>query len=667
MKYIKRKYYPTILHNSFVPELGLQVTEPRTFHSRPVAVGVDGSYLKYYALGAKQGVIDIYEIELDREGDYFEENKIISGGRSSKFESLPAFRTKMESRGDTLMFISKSKARDVIYLWDTANKRIFDSFSFPEVTVISSPTLSPSGTEIVFSGIDITGKLDLFLYNIPDSRLERLTEDSYTEEDPDYHPTRNVILFSSNRCDMGNNHDTGIYSMDIDTRVITTMTCGDRLDNNPEWSPSGDSFLFTSDINGIYNIYLYRDGTVLRQTNALGGITVPSFLPDGSGFLASSYHKAGFHVYAFPLKDKDVIPEFARLQGDSLYQRVEEEPVEEFDYPVKDYSMKLGLDVAGVGIAVDPDYGDIGNGAQLVLSDLLGNHQFFLFFGNTSQGFDDFWRRLNGGFTWVNLSHRLNYTLSAFHLTTYWGDFFSAFRSERRYGVAAGIRYPFSKFSRVEASVVLKNMERESDFTELDEPGSTLGSTFFTYVADNTLWTIGGPMIGDRYYFTVGNTLDLRGRGFDSQSLLIDLRKYIRISNRVVIAERLISRNSWGGDLQLFYLGGPWDLRGYRFREFAGKSVFLLNSEIRFPLVDRLSLTLPFGTIEMPMFRGSLFFDVGRVSRYIFDSDLLGSFGGGIEMNLGYAPIIRLNFTRTTDFANISSSTLTQFFIGYNY
>jgi outer membrane protein assembly factor BamA len=148
---------------------------------------------------------------------------------------------------------------------------------------------------------------------------------------------------------------------------------------------------------------------------------------------------------------------------------------------------------------------------------------------------------------------------------------------------------------------------------------------------------------------------------------MVDVRKYLKIHRRVVLAGRFINRNSWGGDLQLYYLGGPWDLRGYDFRQFVGRSVYLFNTELRFPLIDRLNLRLPFGAIEFPMIRGSLFFDAGKTARYVLDTDWLGSIGIGTELNLGYAPVIRVNFTRATNFSRISNDTQVEFFIGLNY
>jgi hypothetical protein len=55
------------------------------------------------------------------------------------------------------------------------------------------------------------------------------------------------------------------------------------------------------------------------------------------------------------------------------------------------------------------------------------------------------------------------------------------------------------------------------------------------------------------------------------------------------------------------------------------------------------------------------------VSGFIYDTDWLGSIGTGVEMNLGYLPVIRLNFSRLTDFKEIPSDIHVDFFLGFNF
>jgi hypothetical protein len=267
----------------------------------------------------------------------------------------------------------------------------------------------------------------------------------------------------------------------------------------------------------------------------------------------------------------------------------------------------------------------------------------------------------------VNLSRRLHYSLGAFQLNSYVRDAFLGYRYEKRVGVSTGLSYPLSLFSRIDGSVVARFIERENGYSGVGLERSFVGTVFLSHVVDKTLWSVGGPLKGWRYYVIGGHTADFKDRGFENSTLQFDIRKYFKITDRIVLAERFLTRSSWGSDFEIFYLGGPWDFRGYDFRQFFGRTTYLLNNELRFPLVDHFALGLPFGTLETPRMRGSLFFDVGKTSRYIADTDWLGSMGAGVELNLGYAPIIRVNFTRATDFSSISGNTEFELFIGYNY
>jgi len=290
-------------------------------------------------------------------------------------------------------------------------------------------------------------------------------------------------------------------------------------------------------------------------------------------------------------------------------------------------------------------------------------------FGSASDSFDDFLSRINVALTYVNLSHRLNYAVGAFHLASYVGSAYDLLRYERRFGVLGEVIYPFSSFSRVELSTVFKGMERDDDisFIGFTSGRGWLVSNFLSYTFDNIAWYIGGPLIGHRINVAIGRTTDLTSDRYESTTAHIDARNYIALTDRVIFAQRLVSRNAWGSDLQLFYLGGSWDLRGYEFRRFAGKRTILLNSELRFPFIDRFVLRFPFGTIELPIIRGSLFLDAGRVSGFIYDTDWLGSVGTGVEMNLGYLPVIRVNFSRLTDFKKLSGDIHVDFFLGFNF
>ncbi len=669
LRYIKRRYYPSVLGFDFAANVGEQLSPPRTFHSRPAVTLEKDGQPTVYSLSARDGAVVLSGSRGSMRNGW-EEKVIVAGGRSGSLESIPAFRSKIEAHGDTLIFVSKSNDRDVIYLWSASTGKKIDAFSFDGLALIQSPTLSGDGQRIVFSAIDTRGLMDLFLVHLADRRLERLTEDGFSEDEPDYHPFEDRILFVSDRSGGDQRDRTHIYEMDLVTRAIKPIEGGAFADTNPEWSPDGEEFLFTSDREGAQNVYLYRGDVVVRQTNVVTGVSGPAFLPDGSGFVATVYERQEFRLYRFPLRNGHSVV-MAPSPPDTTvipWSRVAEGSEE---FTTKPYETRFGVDFVGVGVAIDPQAGDVGNGGQLLMTDVLGNHQVSLVFGTTTQSFSDFWKEFNAAAAYVNLAHRVNYYVSLFHLNSY-GYQPVLSQQERRVGGIFGVSYPFNKFERVEGSTVIRWIEQGDAFSFLEGGSreSMTGSLFLSYVRDNTLWTIGGPLVGWRYYVTGGETVDFLGRGFDSSMLQLDVRRYVKLTSRVVFAARYVTRNLWGGDRQVFYLGGPWTLRGYDYREFFGRTTHLINTEIRFPLLDGLNIVLPFGPIEFPMFRGALFFDAGRVDRNdyaVFDTDWLGTLGTGVELNLGFAPVIRVNFTWPTDFVRISGDTGFELFIGYNY
>ncbi|MDD4856522.1 MAG: hypothetical protein PHD74_00295, partial [Candidatus Krumholzibacteria bacterium] len=549
-----------------------------------------------------------------------------------------------------------------------ARRRIIKKFSIPVARVLSSPTLSPDGRSVAFSAMDGFGKSDLFVYDLASDSYERLTDAYYDDVSPDWHPSKNLLVFSSDRCS-GNRADYySLCTIDTETREIVPLSGGETRDIDPRWLPKGDGIIFSSDREGAPDIYVMRDGALTRQTAVLGGAFCPCPCDSGRSFVCAGYSGGAYRCYRASLKQEAPTVEMAPFAC-ATGQWEPTLPDSGVRIAEKEYREKFGIDLIGATFSVDPDYGDTGGGAQIFFTDMLGNHEIAALLGSASNNFDSFWKQINAAVTYVNLSHRLNYAIGAFHLASYVGNSYDLLRYERRYGIMGGLIYPFSAFNRVELTTVIKKLERDDDVTYLglNEGASWLLSNYLSFTADNIVWYVGGPLNGRRLNVALGKTMDLEGNRYESTTLQVDVRNYITVTNRIVFAQRFVSRNAWGSDLQLFYLGGSWDLHGYEFRQFAGKRTLLLNGELRFPLIDRFVLKFPVGLIEFPLFRGSLFVDAGRVDGFIYDSNWRGSFGTGIEMNLGYLPVIRVNFSRVTDFKKVDNDIRADFFIGFNF
>ncbi len=666
--YLNRRYWPAILALRPASELGPGLSpEGPAFEIHPIMIGDDPAHPRYLCVGYSGGTISVLELTRDERGR-FHRDIFIRGGLKNDFESIPLLRSRISIKGDTLAFVSKAGARDAIYLYDVARRRVIEKIVSPTARILSSPCVSPDGRTLAFSAIDGAGKSDLFVYEVGRGAFRRLTDDYADDVDPDWRSDGSTLVFSSDRCGDIREGTYCLYTVDVQTGEMTPLTGAGWHDGSPRWLNDGSGVIFTSDREDDYDVYLLRDGRISRQTNVLGGALSPWPCPGDTSLLFAAYNAGTFRVYRAALNEEAPTVAAARPSGES---HPWSPPRSEADVRFENvkYRPKFGLDFIGAAITVDPDFGGMGNGAQLFLTDVLGNHQIDILFGTASDDLDEFVKKINVAVTYVNLTHRLNWAVGAFHLASFVGPSFDLLTFERRYGVLAGTSYPLSTFTRVDFTTVVKGMERDAEVSFYEIPGGKtwLWSNYLSWTFDNIIWYVGGPSTGHRLNVALGSTIDIQGNEFGSTTLQADLRNYVALTERIVFAQRFVTRNAWGGDLQLFYLGGSWDLRGYDFREFAGKRTLLLNNELRFPLVDRLLLKLPFGMIEFPLFRGSLFFDVGRASGFIFDTDWLGSLGAGVEMNLGYIPVARLNFSRITDFHTIDPGVKVDFFLGFNF
>ncbi len=111
---------------------------------------------------------------------------------------------------------------------------------------IGNPRISPDGSGIVFVVRDSNGRSDLVLLNIGNMEYTRLTNDPQNDIDP-------------------------------------------------AWHPDGKRIVFSSDRDGVYNLYEYRldDRTMYRITNLLGGAFSPDVSGDGKTLAFASYGGKG--------------------------------------------------------------------------------------------------------------------------------------------------------------------------------------------------------------------------------------------------------------------------------------------------------------------------------------------------------------------------------------
>jgi dipeptidyl aminopeptidase/acylaminoacyl peptidase len=101
------------------------------------------------------------------------------------------------------------------------------------------------------------------------------------------------ILFETERT---GNFD--IYAMDPGGRVQQPVVAGPANDQDPDWSPSGDRFAFTSDRDGSWQIYVADvGGQPTRLTQGPGSNVDAVWSPDGSQIAFETNRDGNWEIY----------------------------------------------------------------------------------------------------------------------------------------------------------------------------------------------------------------------------------------------------------------------------------------------------------------------------------------------------------------------------------
>ena len=271
---------------------------------------------------------------------------------------------------------------------------------------------------------------------------------------------------------------------------------------------------------------------------------------------------------------------------------------------------------------------------QLSMSDLLGNHSLVLFTDYIGSreinndftfavGYSYFGRRPTYSATIFNWNQYFNDTQNSFYI--YRGRLVRGLIRSRQGGLLADATYPLDVYRRVELSYSFVDERRDLVWPETEAVESFSTHLFKTaYVHDSLNNGLLGPTSGRKYYLSVGRTLVLTGGDRSFSHIEADYRHYIRLGRWSVLGLRGVGVGSLGRDGLTYNLGGPYwalpffpgynlnvgPLRGYRFSEFTGSRVLLVNSEIRVPFIRNITFGWP-GTFAIPAVDGSFFFDLG--------------------------------------------------------
>jgi len=679
--WMRQRYYPEVTAGR---PLAITAVKVADLAIKPVAWRApEDSASEVFYFSPTRGYAEIHARRVSHNGAG-RSRTVVKGERNEQFESFHFFSSRLDvSEDGVVAFSSRYFDRDALFLWSVEENAVKGRYQFEGIVSILSPAWAPDGHSVVFSGLSITGYSDLYRVWFPDGRLERLTRDRYEDLDPTFGPDGRTVVFSSDRTAFGPEGGRNLFRLDVATGAVAHLTYGPWSDETPRWSHEDGRIYFTSDRDGTFQIYAVDSiGTGRQLTRTINGAFDPQWIPEERGVLFGGFADLSYGVYfARPDADTTLAPvqlAAERLPPEWSWAELDADPAKATADP---YRKKFSLDFAAGDVAVAPGIGS-AQGAVFLFSDMIGDHLLYFGLSSYQSGSSSVLENINGTVFYLNQSRRMNWGVGAFRIkgTFYELDLSTPYQ-ESSWGGFTQLRYPLSRYQRIEAEFRLERSRREDFFAS--ESGNLqreawLASNYLSYVKDNTLWLMTGPIDGVRYTITGGLTNDLSHGRFDSWSAWGDLRRYLRTSLRSALALRLIGYVAGGERPRQVNLGGTWFLRGYpRYYYIVGSRAWLANLEWRFPLTDFLMIGFPFGAARFPGVQGAMFVDLGRVwTPSTVNRGSLGATGFGFRFPLAAPLVLRLDMGwrfRTGDWSRYGlpqqsrTSRFVDFFFGFNY
>ena len=713
LDWLKEQYYPQFPQIEF-PSIIAGAVSSEGFNAKPSYHRFADGTRKIYFVGNKSGLSNVYEVEVDEQLKPIGTPQIVvHGEQSDDFEAFHLFESRISvSPQGLLAFVTKSGGQDVVHVYDLNEDTLVDTYRFDDLIAVYSPSWHPDGTKLVFTAITRTGYSDLYVFDRQSQELQQLTDDAYDDRDPSWSPDGTQIAFSSDRTSLGFEDQYNIFTYTLTDGSLRYVTFGEQRDVSPTWSPDGSRIAYVSASRDSTGKYSGQDiwAIDMSQEVASGGASSPNSDSNRAPNWRKSARLTSFVAAAsdpYWAEDDHIV--FTSFEGlnfsvrqlsrvDSLLAQPKQTIRADLsgvgapweyeklkigvDVQVGKYKPSYKLDIAQGIVSQNSVLGTTG-GAVLVFSDMLGDDYLYLTLFNTGTGNRDFWKDLSLQLSRFKLNSRANvgygiyrYSGRRYDVTdpdapTSFPVFF-----ETVYGGYGLVSYPLSKFSRIDLMTSL-NWTRKNIQLRDTEREALLVSNSVSFVRDQALYWINGPVSGWRGSLSAGYTSDILYSNVSYFSVMLDVRKYFRITDDITFASWGMARINEGREARLFVLGGSWDLRGFHWFDVRGQKMWFTSHELRFPLVNAPTILLPilapFGVANL---RGTLFFDAAHAwntdynekRAEIRSGETLGSAGFGLRVNLFGAFVLRydMGYRYRNGFTE-KDKTFKQFFFGWDF
>ena len=509
-----------------------------------------------------------------------------------------------------------------------------------------APAWSPDGTELVYSKLERYNRYyyygDLYLYDLETGKERKLTHKARAYH-PAFFPNGRRILFAKQRWgekspalaifDLESGEESilqefpddllidsfavspdgsqlalsiwrwggfqDIYLMPAAGGELTPVTQDRATDLDPAWSPDGEYLLFSSDRDGINNLYAYSlaDGRFFKITNVTTGAFAPDVSPDGREI---AY--VGYSVEGYDLRVMDFDP--------ALWREVDLEKEEwpewpgwpKLDYPVRPYNPGPALRPKLWLPLVTPE----GAGLVTFGADYLFQHSYLLV-----AGYD--WQE-KGPFYVFN------------YMTSRGWPIFSVDLEGSAQGSRQRLRVTLPLIDRLASSLSLSLGYESRGFGR--EESAFITSWQFSCKR-------GFDLFRDERRIRIEGKLGKFGDGFHRE-LVLDWRERLRLPLERENELALRLTYGWSAPFGDFTIGGNagrFMLRGFAPGALQGPLSLVGSLEYRFLIAD-IERGLGLWPLFLNWIKGSLFMDFGTAGKDLGLEDLKFGLGGELRPQL---------------------------------
>jgi Tol biopolymer transport system component len=671
---LKQKYFP-LYENKYPHTLASKKITSEGFNFSP-AIYQDNEAKEIYFIGNYDGYASVFKIEFDdTTKSWSEPIKIVQGEKEEVFEAFHLLQLSLTASSDgKVAFVSKAGGSDAIHIYSIGDEEVIQTYKWDDLITIQSPSFSNDNNKLVFNATDKKGYSDIFIFDLSLDSLFRITNDYYDDLDPIFTKNDNHIIFSSDRTEGYFEGKSNLFKIGLSTFEIEYLTYVNANIKTPHFNPDFSELYFTSDYDGVFNIWKLEN----ENANPIGMKQYSHFVTSVYDFdffsnnevVTSSFQKFSLQFYEYDMNSvpdsakKYVKFNFALRDKPWIAKKIELES----EFKEVDYKKEYSLDYAVGQFAAGPSYGERA-GALMTFSDMLGDDKYYFLFYNSGDFHNDIFRNINVALTRLYVGERTNYAYGVFHFN---GPRYDIRVSddrfyERVYGGFFSLIYPLSFFKRLEVSVSLANSDRELLPGVYGRKSLQL-TNMVSFVHDNSLWGPSGPLDGSRYRFLLGYTSDIKYSNTNYFTAVMDYRHYLRLGFRSALAFRGSIYYNEGKDATRYIAGGSWDLRGWPRWGIRGEKLWISSAELRFPLIDELTIRFPFLGISFSQLRGAVFFDAGGAWDDAYN-ETLGSIGAGIRFNFFNAIVFRYDVGKKIEnnFTKFQDTLFYQFFFGWDF